>query len=239
MRSSVWTVLRLNKALFGWPISFLFIPVALMCKEYRRAIFVLLVGISLIGLLYFFWPYYGFEYEARYYSSSAPFLILLTAVGIIAVRGLIMKHGAADSTRRMQANSAIVVLLCCFVVYSLAYYWPIYLYPRYGDAYEGVTTRIDELAEKHHVEDAVILIRCPPHDDFLYSSGFIYNDPLLEASRIYARDLSDDNTCLCEHFPERKIILYNQENEGSPFTRVYPSRVGGENESLKLFKGGH
>jgi hypothetical protein len=88
MRQAAWTLLRFNKALWGWPSSLLLIPLAWWPRETRRSNLALLVPVLATIGLYATFPYYGLELEARYYTFALPFLAVLTARAVRALAHL-------------------------------------------------------------------------------------------------------------------------------------------------------
>ncbi len=54
-----------------------------------------------------------------------------------------------------------------------------------------------------------------PNENFIYSSGFIHDDPWLKNPILYARDLPGQMGCLREAFPTRHLYRYRPD-AGNP-----------------------
>jgi len=63
---------RINGALWGWPVSLLFIPFAFI-RRGGRLLYLSAVGVVVVVGFYFFYNYHA-ELEARYYFLALPFL---------------------------------------------------------------------------------------------------------------------------------------------------------------------
>jgi len=189
-----WILARLNQALLGWPSSFLFIVYLFWAKPRRWSSY--LIALIAMGLYtpYFLYFYYGFEFEARYTFAAVPLLCILAAQGIRVM---------ADHSR---LGWAVPGILVAFYIYAAAYYWPAYLWSRYAGAYEEATPELHRSAQAANLElPALVLL---PNAGFGYSSGFIHNDPLLQAPIIYARDIPAELPCLTQAFPERRLYRW-------------------------------
>jgi len=215
-RHLLWTWLRFNKVMLGWPCSLLFIPLAFFSREKRSYYWLCLFGMVSITALYFFWPYYGFEYEARYYSSLLPFAIILTLGGIKIFRFFCLQiFQKFQQTNQAKCSTNILTTTCLlmFYIYAGCYYWPVYLWPIYSKAYENASTIIHDHAQQTGLSNAIVLIPSRGKHAFLYSSGFVYNDPDLSNNVIYARDLGANNRCLYTGFSHRIIYRFKPNKE--------------------------
>ncbi len=208
VQHAVWTLLRFNKALFGWPTSFFFIPLALAVSTMTAADLACWIGPAAVLGMYFFFPYYGFEYEARYYAPAVPFLAVLSARGITAAARLLSRP---ERSRRdpLPADSPALpflgALLLVFFAHALVFYWPKYLVPRYAGAYESVSPVIKREVSRRNLHNAVVLVPSAGKEHFRYASGFVYNDPGLAADVIYARDIPQYRPCLADAFSGRAL----------------------------------
>lgn len=192
-----WVSLRLNQALLGWPAALMLLLPALTLPNVRKVNALLFAAALFLYLPYFFFHYYGFELEARYTASSAPFLVIMIARTLVAC----FRQNAFPSVR-----SFLVAGLSACCLYAATYYWPIYLYPRYAGSYEEASPRIHRVAQNAGLElPAVVLL---PNEGFIYSSGFIYNDPELQAQILYARYLPGTFPCLKTAFPHHHFYRY-------------------------------
>ena len=193
-----WVGLRLNQALLGWPAALPLLLPALALPSVRRKNWLLLLGAVWLYLPYFFFHYYGFELESRYCASLAPLLALMIARTLVAGFRSLSPAGAA--------RRALAAWITAFVFYAGAYYWPVYLFPRYAANYEETTAGIHRAALAAGLKTPALVLL--PDDGFGYSSGFIHNDPELRAPILYARDLPGERTCLREAFPDRRLYRF-------------------------------
>ena len=221
LAQSFWVGLRLNQALLGWPSALLFLFPALVLRSVRKTNAVLLIVAGWLYLPYFFFHYYGFELEARYAASSAPFLVVIIARTIVSC----FRQNPFSNCRNI-----LIAGLSSFYLYAMAYYWPTYLYPRYAHSYEETSPNIHRLAQGAKLDlPAIILI---PNDGFIYSSGFIYNDPQLTSPILYARDLPGDFSCLTASFPQRQFYRYLPDSKNPFCGRFLPIASPKENVSI-------
>lgn len=211
IRHQVWTMLRFNKVLFGWPSSLILVPFAFARRRPRWPDIFCLAGAALMVLVYVPFHYYGFEYEARYYVGAVPFLVVLSARGAQRIVELI---SARRDAWRAPAAAAAFALLAVSCLHAWLYYWPSYVAPRYSRDYEGVTPEISRQASRALPPGSLVLLDTRQAGDPLYSSGFVANDPLLKASIVFAR-LLDDNQCLARSFPGRKLFRFVPSESGA------------------------
>ena len=194
LKHSFWTALRLNQALLGWPAALPLLAPALLWRPVRRGNWICLAAAVLLYLPYFIFHYYGFELEARYAAASAPFLVLILARTLVA------------GCRRSAACRPLLAWVAAFFLYAGFFYWPHHVVPRYAGAYEEATPALHRAAQAANLElPALVLL---PDAGFGYSSGFIHNDPLLQAPILYARDLPAELHCLAKAFPHRRFYRW-------------------------------
>lgn len=206
-RNFIFTMTKLNQALFGWPCSFFFVPLLLFARDIgRRECFAVMGAVFLFGF-FFFYSYPALEYEARFYLLATPLLAVLTVRG---VQGTIRLAGQLLRGDELGAQSLVAGVLFAFVGYALVEYWPRHIVPTYAGDYEQASPVIHRIAIEQGLKDAIVLIRAEGKDKFRYSSGFPFNDPRLTNSVIYARDLPGKNRCLKEHFPDRTVYRFIQ-----------------------------
>jgi len=209
LRHLLWTMLRFNQALLGWPCSLLFVPLALRLRY--RVLRTLAVVAGAVVAVYFFFPYYGFEYEARYYLPAGVALILLTAEGLARLEDLLRRAyqriGAADSARA-RARALVLGICSAFAAYAWVYYWPQYLWPRYSGGYESVSRVVSRVAEQQAKGKSIVLIPADGPDHFRYGSGMVFNDPFLKSRIVYARKTPHGTQCLARSFPDRHLYIF-------------------------------
>lgn len=195
-RQAAWTLLRFNKALWGWPSSLLLLPLAFLAPGTRRAGLVLLAPVVGTVLLYATFPYYGMELEARYYTFALPFLAVLSAQ---AVRAL------ADRVPAPRRAAFLAALLGICGLHALLFYWPRQLWPAYAGAYEYMRPGLDQAVTAAGLSRAVVLVGSGNPNDLTYSSGFVHNRPRLDGEVIFARDIPEQHAALREAFPNRSF----------------------------------
>ena len=198
LQQSGWVTLRLNQALLGWPMALPLLAPGLCLRTVRRGNALLLLAAGWLYLPYFFFHYYGFELEARYAATAAPFLVIV----LVRTWTALFRDGRIPAAIRRTAGG----WLAAFCLYAAVYYWPAYLWPRYAGAYEESSPAIHQAAEQAGLDlPALVLL---PDKGFVYTSGFIYNDPLLRNPILYARDIPDRISCLQAAFPGRHPYRY-------------------------------
>ncbi|HMO50397.1 MAG TPA: hypothetical protein PKE26_06300 [Kiritimatiellia bacterium] len=199
----VWNLDRVNRSLFGWPVSFLFIPLAFIRRP-NRLTWLSVLGASVVMGVYFFYHYRA-EYESRYYYLALPFLAYLT------VRGIKLFAGIPGPSIRA---SLALGLIAAFYMHAGLNYWRDYLIPEYGQRYYFAAHDLHNRIRAEIDGRALVTIASPSGNAFVYSSGFIHNDPLLTNRIIYARDLPEAYDCLATAFPDRKHYRYFGEEDG-------------------------
>lgn len=198
----VWNFDRVNHSFFGWPMSLIFVPFA-FSRDHRRLLYLACVGIAVVVGTYFFFGW-RVEYENRYYFLCLPFFLYLT------VRGMRnwVRIGASPQWRAVAAQG-VFGFCVAFYLYAALYYWPDYLIPRYRENYEDSSIAIEMTVRERGLENALVLIGPDEGASFVYTSGFAFNDPLLERDVIYARDLPKSIDCLRNAFPGRRFYRYD------------------------------
>ncbi len=211
----VWNLDRANSCFWGWPVSLLFIPFAFI-RRGGRLLYLSSVGVAVVVGFYFFYNYQT-ELEARYYFLALPFFAYLTCCGM---RNLI--HLRNTPAWKAFARQGLFLLVVTFYLYSALHYWPRVLIPQYRNSFEDCSTELEQTVREAGLSHAMVLIS--PFHSFAYSSGFIYNDPLLERDVLYARYEEETAACLREAFPEREFYRYEVSEGASGFL----SRLDGD-----------
>lgn len=176
-------ILRYNQAALGWPAVFPFMILALFNRQKLRVVMALTLSFSVVPLFFWAYHYYGYEYECRFYHVAHPIALLLVAIGIQTLRDFLNKRAGSANGR-----TVMTFLITTCLLYAAAYYWPIYLFPRYSRNYEEVDLRIHTTVAAAGLSNAVVVIDADYNRGNLYSSIFQFNDPEIEKSPIiYAR----------------------------------------------------
>ncbi|MEM7391236.1 MAG: hypothetical protein AAF492_02725 [Verrucomicrobiota bacterium] len=203
----VVTMNRLNKVLFGWPGSLLLFPLAFLVRRFDRRDVLSGFVIGLVTTFFFFYFYYGLEYEARFFALTIPCFAVLTVRGCFRFNQLFRNSAGAPAL--------LFGLLFALAGHGLFHYWPAYIWPNYAHDYEEASTLIHDKVEEAGLTNALVLIQ--GSDDrrrFRFTSGFIYNDPLLENDVIYGRDLPLKYECLFTEYADRTIYRFMATDQG-------------------------
>ena len=159
-----------------------------------------------ILLFFFAYSYPAFEFEGRFFVLCLPLVIVLTVDGVRQMCRMLAPYlvdGMSGATR------FVAGLLFVFCGYGLIHYWPQHIWPQYSGDYEAASPAIHLAALESGIEQSIVLINPGTGHLFRYSSGFLYNDPQLTSSVLYARDLGDDaNNCLHRTFPNRRLYRF-------------------------------
>lgn len=191
----IWVISKASLALFGWPTSFLFVPLALAARPYRRIV-TWALGAMLLTIGFFFcYSYPGFEYEGRFHYLLMPPLLALTAIGL---QWIINRAG----------GPAAAVLIFVLAGFALLYTWPRVLAPQYAHDYEQACADIADAAHDTLPENSIVLVDSTGMQEFRFSSLFPFNDPGLEKGILFGRFLGDDLTCLETAYPNRPIYRF-------------------------------
>lgn len=199
-RITVWSLIRLNKSLLGWPSSFIALfLLALAPRSLTRRDAICIAGVALVIAFFFFYFYYGSEYEARFYFTAVPLLIVLTAKGL-------------QISRKWLSRGQLALLILIFTLHGTFFYWPSYVIPRYRNDYEQVSRVIAQASERQQIQHAVVLVPADGANEFRFSGAFMWNDPQLTNKVIYVREIAADRDCLRNAFPTRTWYRFVPEN---------------------------
>jgi len=212
----------LNRDLFGWPISLLFIFIPfLFAKKNKWDILFLFMFFSIIIGYFFFWG----SGETRYWFSAIPALLFLTASGIDKLPQLLQKVSIPELTVR---KLTIVFIIFCYL-FSFSFWSPNII--RTFKRLSVVNYRMSKVINHGSIHNALIIMRyrieCPgftKYDFFKYYPEFspyifpsmnflvagLSKNPLdLKGDILYVRDLGDDmNRLLITNYPQRSYFIY-------------------------------
>ena len=228
-RILMWTMARFNTALLGWPASLLFVPLAFCHRRIDRRDLVCLLGILVVVAVYFFYDYYGMEFEARYYYLAAPLFIVLVVRGLRRCGSWISRM---TSQPRDNGYAVVLLLVTALSLHGLAFYWPARIEPTYARDYEQASPVMHRLAQQHELSNALVLVPSEDDDSFRYSGGFAFMSPVLDSEVLYARDIGPLHACLEKAFPGRTIYRFVP-NDNWTSGRFDPLKIAGE-ESDRL-----
>jgi len=220
------TILSID--LFGWPfyLTLAFLAVPFLARRARGADWLMLAGFGLMTAAFIGYFYHGIYLGPRYLYETLPFLLILSARGIVVLAELGAQAGAAmrvwlerqgggqqerASGRVSLATTALILgLLAC----SLIYFWPrqLTIYQNFTGlpVYERVN-----LAEAYHppLHDAIVVTG----DYQLYEYVFFpLNTPELNGSVIYALAASPEQYAqLRAAYPGRALYQVSVAPDGS------------------------
>jgi hypothetical protein len=127
----------------------------------------------------------------------------------LVVRGVTALADRLQCRFGLSSDAVVAGLLAALTLHALVFYWPSYLWPTFSRDYEQASPVVRNVAEREEPGKALILIDTSGANTFRYSSGFMWNDPLLTNEVIYARDLGDEkNECLKSAFHDRTIYRF-------------------------------
>ena len=107
-----------------------------------------------------------------------------------------------------------------FYGHAALHYWPGYLLPKYRAGYEESTRVVEQAVRQQGLAQAVVMIGPDDGASFFYSSGFVFNDPLLSGDVVYARNVEGALDCLRKAFPGRSFHAYDRTRCGA--SRLLP-----------------
>lgn len=241
--------------LYGWPfyLTLAFVLLPFITGRARLVDWILLLCLIIMSGAYVGYFYHGIYLGPRYLFETLPFLLGLTARGILTLGTLGMQSGALASSYlsrvRQQQPSFIPglwslttgILIACLMVCNLLYYLPRQTVV-YHD-YTGLPAnyKVDLNAIYHSPLHQAIVVT----NDFNFYEYVLFplNDPTLHADIIYA--LASDPTQYAQlqvAFPGRKIYQLNVLDNGSvqyeavdaPFAGAFssPTRKSHKNNGL-------
>jgi len=206
-----------SMVIFGCPLLLSFACVPCMWHRRRKPVLILALGVCINAALYLIYPYHGYELEARFFFWSLPLICCLIAIGIQDVLMFARRHRWGGWMRHVLVYTGMVSV--CF---SLFFYWPRDLWPKYAHDYEDASAALIRLVEDEGIADALVLIPSFYPTEYRYSSGFMWMDPYMKGSVVYARDLGQRNACLYEAYAGR--IFYRVVGWGNAMRLVRVDR---------------
>jgi hypothetical protein len=214
----------LNRDVLSWPLTsfWALLPlfwVGVMRKDYRQKNILLLASFfSLVVGLYFYWGTYVFI-GARMFFEAIPIFFLLSAQGIAELPRLMNLR--FKRLRPLLIHTLVAAVLVIFIGNAFFYRLPRWIwhpesewyYDGFANHFAGVNPDIHDTIKSLALPKAVVIIKFLYHPFRYYptgwwSTGFLYNDPLLRSDIIYVRDLDKENNRLSACYPDRKIYLY-------------------------------
>jgi len=209
----------INKYLFEWPIpslTFIFIFFFLKNKRNQWDKIFIISSISLL-IFYFFYYFPYMTFGPRFLYSSMPFLVLLTARGVLCIPE---KMAEKSYICKESCEIAIMLIISISIIFMIVFSLPKLFNEYHG--YFGVDKKLHESVEKNKIHNAVVFIDTSATN---YSIGFQYNSPELDTDVIYARDLGRKNIELMNDFTSMSYYLYRK-NEKTQRFELIPLSAG-------------
>jgi hypothetical protein len=215
-----------SQHLFGWPwrLSFALLSVPLFFGRKKTvcwglfAIFVFLA----VGHM-FYWCSQHIGYGARYWFSGVVGLIIPTAYGIMWLRDRLANGTPNKVGTEKTASLFLGLVFLGLTTWNLVAYLPDRLTEghRFGNVSAGLKEKVEEMDLTH----SLIFVKT---EGLLYNDGFFLNDPFMNSSVIFARDLGKKNQALIDRHPGYEIYHWDKKElkriSGKPVKHVGDAR---------------
>ena len=229
------TILQID--LFGWPfyLTLAFLALPFLTRRAVGADWFMLTGVVIMTGAFIGYFYHGIYLGPRYLFETLPFLLILTARGILTLGAAGIAAGRAACqwlgnkllSRKVLAQPAIsivtVVLVAILVACNLGYYMPrqIMLHTNYTGLPAGYNIDVSEVYHAP-LHNAIVVT-----DDYTIYQFVLFplNDPMLHGNVIYAWASNPQQYAeLRSAFPGRVIYQMEIEPDG---TVKFVSLAGG------------
>lgn len=227
------TLLRLralNDNLLSWPVPALAVVLLpfLLGRARTKEYLLLLPLPALLATFACYW-YYETCFPARYISAATPYLFILAARGLFALR-------EAAGSRRVfaQISAFLAVSGTLFLAVSLPFHFRMYD-ADYYDVEEVLPRVVRDYGITHAVvfSDALGLDRGEADaDNDYYAAGFMRNELDLQGDVLYVRNLRERNVELLRRHPGRNAFLYRYVRDQKK-ALLYRMRLVGEEFELE------
>jgi hypothetical protein len=212
----------LNRELFGWPVSLIFVFVPFFFIRKNKWDILLLFSFCSLVLGYFFY-WLGW---LKYWIPGLPALLFLTARGIFKAPLLLQKISIPKKTGRRFTSIFIII---CFL-YSLVFWFPYVI--KSGKSWWCVNSKIFGAIRNNNIHNAIIFMVPEPRSNYnyydylkyqvkympefnqtllvsnnIFTVGFSKNSPDLQDDILYARG-GEKNILLMKHYPNRSYFTY-------------------------------
>jgi hypothetical protein len=231
----------LSITLYGWPfyLTLAFIPLPFLARRARAADLFLLAGALVMTFIWLGYFYHGVYLGPRYLYEALPFLLGLTARGIItlyevgrAARGSWRMNSRPDGPEASMSayedakapaghlglalpGVAAPALLLGLLGWAALYYFPRQIALHTNFTGMGAGTTLETAALSHPPVHHAIVIT---DNGQLYGyTLFALNDPLLRGDVLYAYGASgSDYATLRRAYPDRRLYLLTFDSHGQP-----------------------
>jgi hypothetical protein len=224
---NIWNYLKsINAHLLGWPLTSFWGLIILLFTlgrttdcEKRYVILLFSIVVLFCGFLFTYWGTFVFLGARLMYETLLVFT-LLNARGIML--GLDWIRGSFKTPSRNVIRTACLGFWALFILYGLAVHFPKWVSPgntlnpaeTHHKSFAGTTVAIHEALQTLNIEPALVILKMAsiPLENFpsgAWSSGFVFNDPLLKNGIIYSNDVDGRGHDLSACFPGRHLYLYH------------------------------
>lgn len=212
-----YTLFALSLQLLGWPLASLglFVASFFLAKERFHRLLLLLIAALVLGN-FFYWNHGVTPYGPIYLSEGLPAFLILSSRGLIGINSLTLQPVTPETAQALKGITPKLLLF--LTMFSLFVYIP-FQFRYFQSGQWGETTKLMDLVNRSGIKKAIVFITGRPgHEMFLYTSGFIHNDPLLQADVLYAYDLGGRDHELKRYYPDREFYHYDAGSQTlSPF----------------------
>jgi hypothetical protein len=218
--------------LFGWPfyLTLALLALPFLTLRVRAADWFLLAGAAIMTGAFLGYYYHGIYLGPRYLYETLPFLLILTARGIVTLaqsgRALIQQGivtGSQDIALPRRSLGTWVIMLA-LTACSLLYFWPrqIVLHTNFTGESVGTIIQTAELAHPpvHHA-----IVMTPDRSLYGYTL-FALNDPSFSGDVLFAEAATPaDFQELAQAYPDRALYLLTIDAAGRcHYTLVTPGK---------------
>ncbi len=209
MINLAYNLFTLSLQLFGWPLlSLLFFLASFFLKKDRFHLLLLGITVALFIGHFFYWFHGVTPYGPKYVAEVMPAFFILSSLGLHNLKEILSRYITPLSRPRFEKMAANLVFL--LFIFSISIYIPYHFF-YFQKGKWGETTKIYDTVTKAGIKKALIFVSEKEGQHFIYTSGFIHNDPELKADIIFARDLGKENIKLKRYYPDRSFYRYNPE----------------------------
>ena len=196
----------LNDNLLGWPWPALLVTLLpfLLGRARTKEWLLLLPLPALLATFACYW-YYEVCFPARYISAATPYLFILAARGLFALR-----EAAANRPVLARLPAFLAVSGTLFLATSLPFH-----FRRYDADYYDVENVLPRVVRDYGLANAVVFMDAvgldqseADDDNDFYATGFMRNALDLRGDVLYVRNLRERNVELLRRHPGREAYLY-------------------------------
>ena len=206
--------IALNQNLLEWPFpSLLPIIIYFIPFLFKKTIndYLLLGGALAVPVFYFFYFYQDLCLGPRFYYTSLPFIVILTARSIFEI---INRVAQIKQCSDRCIKNAFCVLFLIYCVFCACLRTP-HLFSYYSNTFWDVDNKLMHKVQEMGIKQAIIFQESYGYRGDGLGSGFLHNSPWLDGTIIFAKDLGERNVELMRLFPGRQYYLAKRDQQGN------------------------